>query len=148
MRQNLGAARVRGVELVGLWTPVPALLLSLAWTFTDARVSSGNLAGHLLPQDPRHRVVASASLADPRIAQLDLQLRWTSEQFEDDLNQFRLPGFAVVDVQVARPVAPGWDLFAAAENLFDRRYLVGLQGGIATVGQPLFVRAGVRARLF
>ena len=44
--------------------------------------------------------------------------------------------------------APGWTLFAAAENLLDRRYLVGLQGGVATVGQPLCVRAGVRARFF
>jgi outer membrane receptor protein involved in Fe transport len=148
MRQNLGSARVRGLELAGLWAPVSAVRLSLAWTFTDARVSSGNLAGRLLPQDPRHRLVAAASFADPRIVEVDLQLRWTSEQFDDDANRLRLPGFAVLDFQVARTVAPGWDVFAAAENLLDRRYLVGLQGGIATVGQPLFVRAGVRARLF
>jgi vitamin B12 transporter len=148
MRQNLGSARVRGLELAGLWAPVSAVRLSLAWTLTDARVSSGNLAGRLLPQDPRHRLVAAASFADPRIVEVDLQLRWTSEQFDDDANRLRLPGFAVLDFQVARTVAPGWDVFAAAENLLDRRYLVGLQGGIATVGQPLFVRAGVRARLF
>ena len=148
MRQNIGSARVRGLELTGLWAPVSALRLSLAWTFIDARLSSGNLAGRLLPQDPRHRLVAAASFADPRIVEVDVQLRWTSEQFEDDANRLRLPGFAVFDLQVARTVAPGWEVFAAAENLLDRRYLVGLQGGIATVGQPLFVRAGVRARLF
>jgi len=39
-------------------------------------------------------------------------------------------------------------VFAAAENVLDREYLVGLQGGGATVGQPLCIRGGVRASLF
>ena len=148
MRQNLGSARVRGVEVQSFWAPFEAVRLSLAWTFTDARVTSGDLNGRALPQDPRHRIAAAASFADLRWFEADLALRWTSDQFEDDRNVFRLPGFAVFDVQLSRMFAPGWTLFAAAENLLDRRYLVGLQGGVATVGQPLCVRAGVRARFF
>jgi len=93
-------------------------------------------------------VVAAASFVDPRIVEVHLTVRSTSDQFDDDANAFRLPGFTVVDLQVVRTLAGRWDLFAAAENLLDHRYLVGLQGGIATVGQPLFLRAGVRARLF
>jgi outer membrane receptor protein involved in Fe transport len=77
-----------------------------------------------------------------------VNLRWISDQFEDDRNTLRLPGFAVLDVQVSRQLAAGWETFTAAENLLDRQYLTGLQGGVATLGQPLFVRAGVRARLF
>jgi outer membrane receptor protein involved in Fe transport len=148
MRQNLGSARVRGLEVQGAWMPIAALRLSLAWTFTDARATSGDLSGRALVQDPRHRVVAATSFADPRWVAIDVALRWVSDQFEDDRNQLRLPGFAVLDVQIGREFAPGWEVFAAAENLLDRRYLTGLQGGVATVGQPLFVRAGVRARLF
>jgi outer membrane receptor protein involved in Fe transport len=148
MRQNLGSARVRGVELQGNWKPMPPLRLSLAWTFTDARVTSGALFGKLLPQDPRHRISAGASFSDPKWVDVDVGVRWTSDQFEDDRNTLRLPGFAVIDAAVSRAVAPGWDVFFAAENLLDRRYLVGLQGGVATVGQPVFVRAGVRARVF
>ena len=148
MRQNLGSARVRGVEVQSFWAPFEAVRLSLAWTFTDARVTSGDLNGRALPQDPRHRIAAAASFADLRWFEADIGLRWTSDQFEDDRNVFRLPGFAVLDVQLSRMFAPGWTLFAAAENLLDRRYLVGLQGGVATVGQPLCVRAGVRARFF
>ena len=147
-RQNLGSARVRGVEVQAFWTPFPVLRLSLGWTFTDARLTSGDLAGRLLPQDPRHRIAAAVSFADPRWVSVDLGFRWMSDQFEDDRNQLRLPGFAVVDVQVARQFAPGWELFVAAENLLDRRYLVGLQGGVATIGQPLFLRTGLRARFF
>jgi outer membrane receptor protein involved in Fe transport len=148
MRQNVGSARVRGLEMQSWWAPLPAVRLSFAWTFTDARVTSGNLNGRALPQDPRHRIVAAANFADLRWFQADVALRWTSQQFEDDLNTLRLPGFAVLDVQISRMFAPGWTLFAGAENLLDRRYLVGLQGGVATIGQPMFIRAGVRARLF
>jgi outer membrane receptor protein involved in Fe transport len=148
MRQNIGSARVRGIEVQSFWAPLETVRLSLAWTFTDARVTSGDLNGRTLPQDPRHRIAAAASFADLRWFEADLALRWTSDQFEDDRNVFRLPGFAVLDVQLSRTFAPGWALFAAAENVLDRRYLVGLQGGVATVGQPLFVRAGVRARFF
>jgi outer membrane receptor for ferrienterochelin and colicins len=148
MRQNLGSARVRGLELQSSWAPLPSLRLSLAWTFTDARVTSGDLNGRVLPQDPRHRIAAAATFSELRWFEADVALRWTSDQFEDDRNVFRLPGFAVLDVQISRMFAPGWTLFAGAENLLDRRYLVGLQGGVATIGQPLFIRAGVRAKLF
>ncbi len=41
-------------------------------------------------------------------------------------------------------LSPRWTVFAAAENLLDRRYLVGLQGGVATLGQPFCIRAGAR----
>jgi outer membrane receptor protein involved in Fe transport len=110
-------------------------------------VTSGDLDGRFLPQDPRHRLVAAISYADARIAEVEAALRWTSEQFEDDRNQLRLPGYAVLDVQVTRSLTSGWDLFVAAENLLDRQYLVGLQGGVATLGQPLFLRAGLRIHL-
>jgi len=76
------------------------------------------------------------------------EVRWVSGQFDDDLNQLRLPGFAVVNATVSRTIGDRWTLFAAAENLLDRGYLVGLQGGVPTVGQPLCVRGGVRVPLF
>ena len=147
MRENLGSARIRGLTAEARWAPLGPLRLSLAYTFTDAVVTSADLAGHPLPQDPRHRIAAAARLQDPRWATLDVALRWTSDQFEDDRSTLRLPGYAVVDASVSRAVGERLDVFVAAENLFDRRYLVGLQGGLATVGQPLFVRAGLRARL-
>ncbi|HET7785955.1 MAG TPA: TonB-dependent receptor [Myxococcales bacterium] len=148
MRQNLGSARIRGVSAEARWAPLRALRLSLAYTFTDAVVTSADLPGRALPQDPRHRMVAAVRLDEPRWATLDVALRWTSDQFEDDRNTLRLPGSAVVDAAVSRAVGDRLDVFVAAENLLDRRYLVGLQGGLASVGQPLFVRAGVRARLY
>ena len=148
MRQNLGSARVLGLELHAACRPPAPIRHSAAWTFTYAKVTSSDLDGRDLPQDPRHRLAFAASFGDLRWVDVEAGLRWTSGQFEDDLNRLRLPGFAVLDVQVSRAISSGWDLFVAAENLLDRRYLVGLQGGVAMVGQPFFLRAGVRARLF
>ena len=148
MRQNLGSARIAGLEVQARWRPLGPLLLTGGWTFADARVTSGDLEGRLLPQDPRHRLMGAISFADPRWVEVTASIRWTSEQFEDDRNTLRLPGYAVLDVQVSRALASGWDLFLAAENLLDRQYLVGLQGGVATLGQPLFLRAGLRVKLF
>ena len=79
---------------------------------------------------------------------LRVEVRWTSSQFEDDLNTLVLPGYAVVDAVLSRRLGERWTAFLAGENLLGRRYLVGLQGGLETLGQPFCLRAGVRAALF
>ena len=147
-RQNLGSARIAGVELRGRWSPARAMRLSAAWTFAASRVSSGDLDGRQLPQDPRHRVSARLDLDDLRGFSAAVEVRWIGDQFEDDRNELKLPGFAVVDASVSRPLSQRVTVFVAAENALDRRYLVGLQGGVATVGQPLCVRGGVRVAAF
>ena len=125
-----------------------AVRLSAAWTFADSRVSSADLEGRQLPQDPRHRVSGRIDLEDVHGFSGAVEVRWIGDQFEDDRNELKLPGFAVVDASVSRPLSDRVTVFIAAENALDRRYLVGLQGGIATVGQPLCVRGGVRVSAF
>lgn len=142
MRENLGAARIVGLEMRAARSLRP-FRLHAAWTWVESRVFGSDAE---LPQDPRHRVTAGATYEG--FVHADVQVRWTSDQFEDDLNQLRLPGFAVVDVSIERAVGERVTLFASAENLLDRRYLVGLQGGVATIGQPLCVRGGVRVHAF
>ncbi|HYH98819.1 MAG TPA: TonB-dependent receptor, partial [Hyalangium sp.] len=82
---------------------------------------------------------------DSRLLTATVQLRVTGPQFEDDLNERGMGGYAVVDAFVARRLVGGLELFAAAENLFNRRYLVG-RAGIDTIGQPLMLRVGLRLR--
>jgi outer membrane receptor protein involved in Fe transport len=148
MRQNLGLARIRGVEMRALWTPTRAVHVSGGWTFVDSRVLSSDLFGRELPQDPRHRLSARIDVREWRGFGASFEVRWVSGQYDDDLNQFRLAGFAAVNATLSRALSDRWTVFAAVENLFDRQYLVGLQGGVATVGQPFFIRGGVRASLF
>jgi outer membrane receptor protein involved in Fe transport len=88
-------------------------------------------------------VTARLAFDRPSLATAAVEVRWLSRAYEDDQNTLPLPAFAVVDVSVARRLGRTVELFAAAENLLDRRYLVG-RAGIDTVGAPRLVRAGLR----
>jgi outer membrane receptor protein involved in Fe transport len=121
----------------------------LAYTFVDSKVREApgalELMGKQLAQDPAHRGTAVVTFQDLALLTATVQLRVTGPQFEDDLNERGMGGYAVVDAFVSRRLVGGLELFAAAENLFNRRYLVG-RAGIDTIGQPLLVRVGLRWR--
>jgi outer membrane receptor protein involved in Fe transport len=148
-RQNLGRARVRGLEASLDWRVARAWTVLLAYTFVDSEVreAPGNaeLLGKQLAQDPQHRGTALVTFDAPALFTATVQLRVTGPQFEDDLNARRMGGYAVVDASVSRRLVGGLEVFAAAENLFDREYLVG-RGGVDTIGQPFLVRLGLRLR--
>ena len=74
-----------------------------------------------------------------------LQVRYLRAQYEDDLNTLRMPGYAVVDVLLARPLVWKLELYGAIENLLDATYLVG-RAGVDTVGAPFMARVGLRVR--
>jgi iron complex outermembrane recepter protein len=148
-RENLGRVRIRGVDAEASWRPAAALRTSLGWTYADARVVSApghpDLVGKSVPHDPRHRVAARLAYARPALLDATLDVRWLARAWEDDRNTLPLPAFTVVDVSIARPLAGPVEGFAAVDNLFDRRYLVG-RAGVDTVAAPRLVRAGIRLR--
>jgi len=149
-RENLGRAVIRGVETEASWRPFAGLDAGVAYTLADARVASApgrpELVGKALAQDPEHRMTASLGYARPRAVAARLEVRFLSHAFEDDQNNLPLPAFAVVDASLVLPLSRLIEAFVAADNLLDRRYLVG-RAGVDTVGAPRLVRAGVRVRV-
>jgi outer membrane receptor protein involved in Fe transport len=75
-----------------------------------------------------------------------LQGRASSAQFDDDQNLFRLKKYFTLDAFLSRRLSKMFEAFAAAENLFNQRYDVGLTP-IRTTGPPLLVRLGFRLHL-
>lgn len=146
-RQNLGAATIFGLEAWADLRPLPGLGFTAAYTLSDAQVTSApgrpELVGRWLPQAPVHRGLAAATFDRREWLAATVQARFVGEQFEDDLNERPLPGYAVVDVSLSRELGGGVSLFAVVENLFDRRYLTG-RAGVDTLGAPRSFRAGVR----
>ena len=148
-RENLGQARVRGLEAGATLRFARAWLASAAYTLADGTVTEApgqpQLVGKDLPQDARHRASASLAFDDPRLLSAVVQARYLGAQYEDDLNAARMGEFVVVDVSASRRIGRNVDFVLGVENLFDEEYTVG-RAGVETIGQPRFVHAGVRIR--
>ncbi|HEX6161681.1 MAG TPA: TonB-dependent receptor [Thermoanaerobaculia bacterium] len=139
-RQNLGTTLSRGLEADAEWRFARDWRASAGYLFVDATVREGDLAGNRIPQVPRHQ--ATAQLHWRR---LGAQLRWSAEQFDDDLNQLPLGSYFVADLFAAQEIAKRIELTLAVENVTDEEIEVGATP-VVTVGQPRAVRLGVRYR--
>ncbi|MCI0486043.1 MAG: TonB-dependent receptor [Blastocatellia bacterium] len=149
-RQNLGRTRSRGVELEAEARITGTMTLSGGYLFADATVlefpANTALEGLLIPQVPRHQFTFQARYADPRVMTLGFQGRAIGAQFDDDQNRLQLDRFFTLDALVSRSVARGVEVFAAVENIFDRRYTVG-RTPVRTIGPPTLARFGIKLRM-
>lgn len=139
-RQNLGAARIRGVEAEGVLRLNPHWQLTLAYLYSKTEVQGSRLR---LPQVPLHQGSMVLSYTGPLIA--SVEGRWVGNQFEDDLNQLKLGGYVVLDLMLRKPVSDHLDLFLAVHNILDRVYPVG-RTPVETLGTPRLVHGGVQVR--
>ena len=71
------------------------------------------------------------------------QLRWSTMQFDDDVNQLPLRGYFVADVFSSAPLGSHVDAIVAVENLFDR-HIETSATPVITLGQPRAARIGLR----
>jgi outer membrane receptor protein involved in Fe transport len=149
-RENLGRLRSRGVELDVQARVSDTLSLSAGYLHADSTVrsfaGSPGLVGRRVAQVPRHQGTLDARWRLASRANVALRARFVGEQFEDDQNTLALSGFATLDAVASVAVARGLEVFAAGENLFDRRYAIG-RTPVTTVGPPRSARAGLRLRL-
>ena len=149
-RQNLGRTRSLGLEAEAEARLTRVLALSSSYQFVDATVeefpANQALEGLLIPQVPRHQLTFQLRYSNPEHAIVGVQGRFVGDQFDDDQNQLKLDHYFTLDALVSRPVGHGVELFAAAENLLDRRYTIG-RTPVRTVGPPLLARVGIRVRL-
>jgi outer membrane receptor protein involved in Fe transport len=145
-RRNLGRTRSRGLEteltarLGARWSLTGGYLLSDATV--ERAPQEPDLEGLRLAQVPRHQATFQLRFDDPA-ATAALQLRWTGEQFDDDLNALPLRAATTLDASVSRPLGHGISAFAAGENLLDARVEVG-RTPATTVGPPRSFRIGFR----
>jgi len=149
-RQNTDTVRARGVEAEADLRPHPQWTVTLLAgitrsTFVEAPVQPA-LVDNRVPQVPSYQVGTTITYVDPRGFTGSLQARRIGAQFDDDLNQFRLEPFGVVDLFLGQQLMRGLHVFAAVENLGDVDYDVG-RTPIRTIGWPRTVRVGLRVFL-
>jgi outer membrane receptor protein involved in Fe transport len=148
-RQNLGSARVHGLELDAQFSLNRFSRVEFAYTWASSEVTDAGamraLVGKQLPQDPEHRATLGLQFEVPRWFSGVFQVRVIGPQWEDDLNTLTMHGYALFDGTLAHGFAGGWEIFAAAENITGARYLVG-RAGVDTLGAPFTFRVGFRIR--
>ena len=77
---------------------------------------------------------------------LGIQARASGGQWEDDLNTLRLRPYFTIDVSGSYKLSRNFEIFAAAENMFNNRFEIG-RTPVLTVSPPAFVRVGLRVSL-
>lgn len=136
-RRNAGAALTRGVEasVTQRWRD---LRLELAWLYSDSRFTNRLR----IAQVPKHAGNALLTWTKGKTL-LSAGLRSFSAQYDDELNQFRLPGYATMQVAARYGLTPQLSAIASFENLLDRRFYTAFTP-IPTVGIPRMWRGGLR----
>lgn len=146
-RQNSDTIRATGVEFELDTRLTDALSFNGQVVLTSSHfrgsVATPALEGNDVPQVPIYQGGLGLTWADPRWLTVATQLRFSGDQFDDDLNTFVLKAYAVWDVTASRAITKGVNAFVAVENITDTEYDTG-RTPIRTVGWPRTVRVGAR----
>ena len=149
-RQNTDTVRAIGVELEADIRPTDRLTFSGVLGLTRSTFANTPaqpaLEGNRVPQVPLFQLGGSVTYVDPRGFTGAVQARGVGAQYDDDLNEFKLGAFGVVDVSANQELIRGLHVFTAIENLFDADYDVG-RTPIRTIGWPRTFRFGARVFL-
>lgn len=141
-RRNATEALTRGVDIQAdyRWR---SWRMDLGYLFAESRF----VTRERIPQVPKHAGNVQLRYATPD-SLASIGLRSYSLQFEDDRNQFKLPGYASLQVSARQRLkGPVWAMLNI-ENALDRFYLTGIPTPTApTIGAPRLWRAGVRVDL-
>jgi outer membrane receptor protein involved in Fe transport len=146
-RQNLDAIGVRGVEAStalrrGPWTGRVAA--SLVHARVDSDGAAARLDGLRPAQTPSLSLIGSIGWEKGRRGAV-MTVRHVGNQYEDDLNQRRLPAATTVDAFVAWPIFGNLDLVMRGDNLLDERVVAGIGGdGAVERAAPRTLWLGLR----
>jgi outer membrane receptor protein involved in Fe transport len=136
-RANAAAALSRGVE-AEFQRRLSNLRLELGYLFADSRYSSGTR----IAQVPKHQGTGRVTYQRGG-ALVSAGVRSYAYQFDDDLNRFRLPGFAVLELVARQRLSASLSAEALVDNMLDRRFYTAFTPTPNT-GQPRLWRIGLR----
>ncbi len=145
-RQNAGKTSVTGLEIEAE-TRVKDFSFSFGYLFAEAKFTdfplNPELEGLQIPQTPSHQFTFQTRYANKKGWSFALQGRASSEQFDDDLNEFQLEPYFQLDAFGAKRFKENWQIFVGIENVFNSQYSIG-KTPVRTVSSPINMRIGWR----
>jgi TonB dependent receptor/TonB-dependent Receptor Plug Domain len=151
-RRNAGRIEATGIEGSLSWgANKSALGVSLAASYTDARVDGGDLLPQLTgkrpAQAPSWSVASSMTLPITAALLLSVTVRSESDRFEDDLNTRRLAAYGALDLRAVWKLSRHIDVSVTGQNILNTAIATGQAGdGIVSLGQGKMVRLAVTMR--
>lgn len=150
-RQNAGEIRAWGIEAEASGDVGDAFGWRAAAAYTDAEVDGGSavprLTGLRPAQTPKWTLTGGVRFKPLDRLTLNLDARYESARWEDDLNSRRLAAGVQLDARAAWRFAPGTEVYLAAENLTDENLEVGeTADGVESYATPRAIRIGVTLR--
>ncbi len=148
-RQNSDTIRATGVEFEfdARFTPTLSATGQLVLTSSHFRgsVATPALEGNVVPQVPKWQGGFALTWADPSWFTAATQVRFSGEQFDDDLNTaaFVLDQYMVWDATASRAIVRGLQAFVAVENILDKEFDTA-RTPIRQIGWPRTLRVGAR----
>lgn len=150
-RQNLELFRTSGIETELTFQAHRLWSIEGTYVWNPTRVLSAPetpaLEGSSGSRTPEHSATLSVQFADPDFVDATIMGRYVGRRFEDDLNQFDLDPFFLVDARVERSIGPRWNVFASVENIANEEYETARpSSGLVRVGAPRTLLIGSRVR--
>jgi outer membrane cobalamin receptor len=136
-RENAAAALSRGVE-AGFQHRYRNWTGEIGYLYADSRY----VTGYRISQIPRNQATAQVSYVRGGTV-ASAGLRAYDYQFDDDLNQFRLPGYAVLQFMVMQHIVKALTAEASLENALDRTFYTAFTP-TPNIGAPRLWRVGLR----
>ena len=148
-RQNSDSIRATGVEMEFDTRLSSAFSFNAQMVFTSSHfrgsVATPVLEGNTVPQVPAVQGGFGLTWAEPRWFTAATQVRFSGEQFDDDLNtaSFVLNPYAVWDASANRAITRGLNAFVAVENILDKEFDTA-RTPLRQIGWPRTFRVGAR----
>lgn len=148
-RQNSDSIRAKGIEMEVDTRFSNTLSANGQIVFTSSHyrgsIATPALEGNSVPQVPTVQGGFTLTWAEPRILTAATQLRFSGEQFDDDLNTpaYVLGAYAVWDASFSRAVTRGVNAFLSVENILDTEYDTA-RTPLRSIGWPRTLRVGAR----
>ena len=149
MRENLGQLTSKGVQAEWQLQPTPWMTVvggyQLAISTVTKFQADPTLVGKWTPQVPRNLATLQLRFEQPRLGVFSVDLRASGQQFDDSANQYRLAGYAQVDLYAAHQFRERWTVYGMIQNLTNQPVQAG-RTPILTLGAPITVLGGIRFR--
>ena len=146
-RANIDRSITDGLELEGSFELQTGWTLTARYLYARARITAFDarpeLVGKRPVQTPRHSATLAARYQGDKFS-VNSELRYSSDQFDDDLNQRKLDSIVTVNAGASYKLQDNVSITANVENLFDVKVVSAVSAtGLETLAQRRFARIGL-----